>query len=187
MNNNNKSTLIIEGAFRLVEREGTEKLTLEAVAQEAGISKGGLLYHFPSKEALVSGMLRYMGEQFEQKIELAVANDPEPQGRWLRGYIRASLEPDETPQAVYMAITAAVATNRTLLEPLQKANTEWQKRIEESSGDRATATLLRMAADGFWYTEALGFGAMSPELKQEIMELMLKLSKQNSSTENGEN
>ncbi|MEI7555639.1 hypothetical protein [Candidatus Chlorohelix sp.] len=44
-----------------------------------------------------------------------------------------------------------------------------------------------MPADGFWYTEALGFGAIALELKQEVMELMLKLSKQNSSTKSEEN
>ena len=34
---------------------GPAGLVLDAVAADAGISKGGLLYHFPSKEALVEG------------------------------------------------------------------------------------------------------------------------------------
>ena len=36
-----------------IKEEGVVKLTLEAVAQRAGVSKGGLLYHYPSKEALI--------------------------------------------------------------------------------------------------------------------------------------
>ena len=37
--------------------KGVAKLTLEAVAKEAGVSKGGLLYHFSNKEALIEGMI----------------------------------------------------------------------------------------------------------------------------------
>jgi AcrR family transcriptional regulator len=51
---------ILEAATNVVARDGSNKLTLEAVAAEAGVSKGGLLYHFPSKRALLEGMLEVM-------------------------------------------------------------------------------------------------------------------------------
>ena len=41
---------ILSAAANLVLRKGASRMTLEAVAREAGVSKGGLLYHFPSKE-----------------------------------------------------------------------------------------------------------------------------------------
>jgi AcrR family transcriptional regulator len=41
----------------LLSRGGTAAVTLEAVAAAAGVSKGGLLYHFPSKSALYIGLL----------------------------------------------------------------------------------------------------------------------------------
>ena len=47
---------IIHAAFALIRREGVARLTIEAVAQEAGLSKGGVLYHFRSKEALIQAM-----------------------------------------------------------------------------------------------------------------------------------
>ena len=31
-------------------------MTLDVVAQAAGVSKGGLLYHFPSKESLLGAL-----------------------------------------------------------------------------------------------------------------------------------
>ena len=36
---------------------GAVHLTLDAVAERAGVSKGGLLYHFPSKESLLQAMV----------------------------------------------------------------------------------------------------------------------------------
>ena len=44
-------------AAKVIERDGAGHLTLEKVAAEAGVSKGGLLYHYPSKDALLQGLL----------------------------------------------------------------------------------------------------------------------------------
>ena len=41
---------ILEAAERVVTEAGAAHLTLDAVAGKAGVSKGGLLYHFPSKK-----------------------------------------------------------------------------------------------------------------------------------------
>lgn len=53
MNSNSKRSSILLAASIVVKNNGVEKLTLEAVAKEAGVSKGGLLHHFPNKEALI--------------------------------------------------------------------------------------------------------------------------------------
>ena len=42
---------ILDAAEAVVMRDGVRNLTLDAVAQQSSISKGGLLYHFPTKEA----------------------------------------------------------------------------------------------------------------------------------------
>ncbi|MEN9308893.1 MAG: hypothetical protein RL173_2825, partial [Fibrobacterota bacterium] len=47
---------ILQATATLVLAEGPSALTLEAAAKASGISKGGLLYHFPSKEALILGL-----------------------------------------------------------------------------------------------------------------------------------
>src|SRR3954454_9447968 len=48
---------ILDSASELVREVGSGRLTLDAVAERAGLSKGGLLYNFPSKDALLQGML----------------------------------------------------------------------------------------------------------------------------------
>ena len=64
---------------------GISGLTLEAVAREAGVSKGGLLYHFPSKEALISGMIGRLVEGFTEALGRELAREEvSGSGRWLR-------------------------------------------------------------------------------------------------------
>lgn len=54
----NSRTKILDAAAQIIREVGASRLTLDAVAQRAGISKGGLLYNFPSKDALLQGMIQ---------------------------------------------------------------------------------------------------------------------------------
>ena len=48
---------LLDAADHIVASRGVARLTLEEVAREAGVSKGGLLYHFKSKDALTEAMI----------------------------------------------------------------------------------------------------------------------------------
>ena len=48
---------LLDATERSVVDAGSAHLTLDAVAQAAGVSKGGLLYYFPSKTAWLEGMI----------------------------------------------------------------------------------------------------------------------------------
>lgn len=44
---------LLESAVSFASRDGIASLSVNAVAREAGVSKGGLLHHFPNKQALI--------------------------------------------------------------------------------------------------------------------------------------
>ena len=48
---------ILDAAEDLILESGSSGLVLDEVARRAGVSKGGLLYHFGSKAELVSGLI----------------------------------------------------------------------------------------------------------------------------------
>ena len=48
---------LLDAFETLLVSAGSRAATLDAVAAEAQVSKGGLLYHFHSKDELVDGML----------------------------------------------------------------------------------------------------------------------------------
>ena len=72
MAGNNKRAFILEAAAGIVEASGAAHLTIDAVAAAASVSKGGVLYHFPSKQALLeefeSIYLRKLVERFRGNI-----------------------------------------------------------------------------------------------------------------------
>jgi tetracycline repressor-like protein len=81
---------ILEAGYAVAGQSGVAAVTLDAVANRAGVSKGGLLYHFPSKEALVSGMVDGLCRAFAGLADAAASADPVPVGRSARAYLAAS-------------------------------------------------------------------------------------------------
>lgn len=51
------SQQIIDAAIRVLARQGYARTSLLEIAKEAGMSKGALHYHYPSKEALIHAVL----------------------------------------------------------------------------------------------------------------------------------
>src|SRR3954466_1585698 len=91
-------TRILDAAEAIVRARGVAGLTLDAAAKAAGVSKGGLLYHFASKEALITGLLGRMAEWMALDFEACVATQPEGPGQVARAMMAWAFE--LTPEAV---------------------------------------------------------------------------------------
>jgi len=180
---------ILDAAARLVLRDGVAHLTLEAVAAEAGVSKGGLLYHFKTKEALIRGMVAAYVEGFDAEIErlvaAAVAAGEPVAGRWTRAYLRASFDPDPgTPFSGAdirpdhaVSLLAAVANDPSLLAPVREQTGAWQARIEQDGVAPGLATAIRLAADGLAYAELFGFAPPGADLRRQVLDALLRLTR----------
>src|SRR5664279_3032057 len=105
---------ILDAAEQVVLRDGVGHLTLEAAAHEAGLSKGGVLYHFPTRDALVAAMVARIIEQFEDDIAAYLPAPGSPghgrPGAFARAYLRATMEPiSEGEERLGAALLAAAA------------------------------------------------------------------------------
>ena len=76
--------LILTSAARLIGRHGTT-VPVTDIAEAAGVSKGGLLYHFPNKETLLNGVATNLMTQFRSHVEQAATcllyTSPSPRDR----------------------------------------------------------------------------------------------------------
>ena len=182
MKKDNKQTRqnILAAANGLILTQGAEHLTLEAVAQAAGISKGGLLYHFPSKEALVAGLVVYLVDDFSADLARQLAQERaatgDAPGGWLRAFVKASFQPSQDVQSLDAGMMAASLTNPALLEPLRQKYAEWQAQAEQDGIDPAVATLVRLATDGLWLADLLNLAPPGGELREGVLAKLLELS-----------
>ena len=65
----NRRRELLDAAIAVIRRDGAQALTLDAVAAEAGVSKGGVLYHFGSKRALIDGLVDCWLDDFEARLD----------------------------------------------------------------------------------------------------------------------
>ncbi|AEG60407.1 TetR/AcrR family transcriptional regulator [Desulforamulus ruminis] len=164
---------ILTAASDIIRNQGLERLTLEAVAKEAGLSKGGLLYHFPSKEALITGMVEELNSNYAADIQERVTNDSRAKGKWSRAYVESTFSGLEDGFPMSSALSAVLFTNPKLLEEMQTQYGIWQRNIENDGINPVRASIARLTADGLWFSEVFGLSPLDQKLRERVFhELM---------------
>jgi AcrR family transcriptional regulator len=161
---------ILAAAEDVVIRDGVARLTIDAAAHEAGLSKGGVLYHFGTRDALVAAMVDRLITSFHDDLDAAAASDDGP-GSLARRYVQASFAigaDHEREARLGAALLAAMAAQPALLAPLQKDFDDLQGNLVDDGIDPVEATIARLAADGIWLASLFGFGEVSAELRDAV-------------------
>lgn len=175
-NSQRTTTLILEAAERLIIRSGVEKATIDEVAREAGISKGGVLHHFPSKEAIIVGLIGMLIARFEAEVEARRALDPEPRGSFARAYLKVVTERDDNCAAVSFALKAMFHNCPQLQQLVREANARWQKNIEQDGIDPVHGSVVRLATDGLWLAKSHKITIPSEVHRSALMQHLIELT-----------
>lgn len=161
---------ILDAADALIRESGVNRMTLDAVAARAGLSKGGLLYNFPSKDALLRGMVERFGGTLKTPSAGSVASRI--------AEIRLSkLEtlPDEEHRASH-SMLAAIAENPTLLEPIRDAHAALWAEIKAKDKDPDTALLAWLAVEGLCFFELFATSPLSAEERARTIDRLKALA-----------
>ncbi|WP_435101856.1 TetR family transcriptional regulator [Arhodomonas sp. AD133] len=169
---------ILRAAADIVQHRGIARLTLDAVAETAGLSKGGLIYHFPSKEALLAAMVEKLITVTERDIDAHRENDTAP-GSWTRGYL-AACSPDnanaEADNRLAVAVLAATAGEPHLLAPMRERQSQWRTALGADGIPVDDALVVRLAADGLWMNDLFGIPVVSEAERRLVLERLTELS-----------
>lgn len=166
-------TKLVEAAAEVVIQRGLPGLTLEMVARKAGVSKGGLIYHFPNKQTLIEGLHAYLLDEFEEMIQGFIDADPEPRGRFLRSYVKASVAGRTKTARLFGAFAVAMGHDDSLsaiwrdwLHRQLKKN----KMTELSVAEKA----IRYAADGLWMEDCTGVQLATRKQRQAVVDYLVE-------------
>jgi AcrR family transcriptional regulator len=171
---------ILDAASTIILEKGAEALTLEAVALQAGMSKGGLLYHFSSKRKLIEGMIDRLISETQNEIEKKMQENG---GKFLQAYIDITICPHPLYQKLSCALFAAIANEPDLIHPLQFCFQVWQERIAADAPSPEIGTLIRLAMDGLWLSELFDFAPPPPMLREKMVEVIHSIIIQQNDTD----
>lgn len=150
---------ILAAAVAILRDPNGPNLTLESAARAAGLTKPGLMYHFPTKVALVQGVIEYVMSQWVVRLKETLGNPLEESSSAERiaAYVDTVVGyPDYDLADLAVFFNAAYRTEMTavwvtLMEP-------WITIRDDVTGDeRSRLMAARLAADGFWFASAGGW------------------------------
>lgn len=144
---------VLDAFQRVIIERGERAATLDAVAADAGVSKGGLLYHFASKADLVAGLL--------ERLDVLTIEDAEqmrsaPEGI-VRHFLRSSTVVDTAFDRAFIAVARLAQSGQhpEASEAIASLETHWMALINEEVHDTALSRLILLASDGLYYNSAL--------------------------------
>lgn len=176
MRSNSRRHELLASASYIVEHLGMEKLTLESVAKHAGVSKGGLLHHFPNKEAIVTAMIEEFGDTFFSELQQKSSESIDKAGKWSRAYIETTFHDSKTTAALSTALLAVLFSKPELLAAYNKKNNILQEDILNDGIDPVNAAIIKLATDGLWFSEIFGVRILDQDIRNQVEERLMKMS-----------
>jgi AcrR family transcriptional regulator len=167
---------LLDAAEAVIARQGIGSLTLDAVAAEARVSKGGLLHHFSTKDRLVEALVRRCAEDWRERYTAAHDETPDGPGRMARALVGMCLADDElwTEQLRRRssAVFAALAQNPALIEPMRVVYTDLHRRIAADGLPPGVGEAAVITMDGLWLNWVLGLVPIDAAMKARLQKAL---------------
>ena len=160
---------ILDAAQHVAARDGAAHLTLDAVAREIGMTKGGVLYNFPTKANLLQGMLERMVETFGRIVEERVAaSGPEVRNPTLRATLEAYDYLERLDSNLFTAILAVAVNDPDLVEPVRALKNRLQAQVMAEAADPDLAMVVMVAIDGLHFERMMRLPPTDPKQRAQI-------------------
>lgn len=155
----------------LVLTEGERAATLDAVAAQAGVSKGGLLYHFPHRQALVDAAMARCEELAREDLDRLTAS---PAGA-AREFLTTSLYEDSPlDRSLGVAFRLVQAREPGARETCERVTGDWYGVILADVRDPVIATAVLSMGDGLYQQAAMGLLPEDSRGRHAILDRLLE-------------
>ncbi|GAA3020703.1 TetR/AcrR family transcriptional regulator [Microbacterium dextranolyticum] len=164
---------VLDAFERLLMDDGERAATMDATARAAGVSKGGLLYHFSSKDALEAGLLSRVEDLVTADLE-AMRSAPEgPVAFFLRTSV---MDDDLLDRALIATSRLAQGGHQEASETLRRVRSRWEDALRPHVRDDAALDLVLLVSDGLYYNNALtGTSLVGPVPRGPALEALIAL------------
>ncbi|WP_114166979.1 TetR/AcrR family transcriptional regulator [Exiguobacterium sp. TNDT2] len=149
-----KKQSLLRTAAAIIQQDGIQQLSMERLAKRAGITKGGVLYHFDSKSNLLQQMNKMAIEEFETRINQHLTDAPYP---FTRAYALATLDYLAAEDADLIAVFISSQEDKMSGKLWTDASLRWDEQFAADGLDADRVLELRLLCDGFWFAMTYGY------------------------------
>jgi len=170
----NSREKILAAAADVARESGPGSLSLDAVASRAGVSKGGLLYNFPTKAKLMQGLVEGYLRDFGQALESARTNDDGENP--LAVYIRLSANDCEDTQPSASWIFSAIAEDPDFMTPIKTFKRQLFERLKGETKDLKSLLICYLAIEGLRSMNLFDSDVLSPDERRLLVSSLLEIA-----------
>jgi AcrR family transcriptional regulator len=165
--------LVLEAFENLLVTEGERAATMDATARAAGVSKGGLLYHFGSKDALEAGLLERLHVLVDEDLERMRTAAEGP----VAYFVRTSAMSDDVLDRAFVAVSRlAQGGHAAAGAALRAIRDRWADALRAHVASEAALDLVMLVSDGLYFNNALGGdGVAGPTPTGAAMDALLEI------------
>jgi AcrR family transcriptional regulator len=164
---------ILDAALAIVVKAGACQLTIDGVAERSKVSKGGVLYHFPDKASLLSGLLeRHMDRQ------AAIFREAEEEyGSTTRGRLHAaiSVTAKRTNAHAMLPFLGILALEPSLLERPREKGAQFINALRKDRAQFTKTLIVLLANAGLGLSEVLGTITLKPAERKAVVAALHRL------------
>jgi AcrR family transcriptional regulator len=163
---------LLEVALDIIKEQGVGSVTYEALAERSGLSKGGVLYHFPNREEMNRAIREHVRSRYRDARYAATQALPEGPSRELKGWAIAALHNRSRLDLVSAKIMSSGMWNTD--EGLAHHRERFEQISRGVGFDRAA--LVYLATEGLWFLELLGFAPFTEKQRQRVVLMLLSIA-----------
>lgn len=158
----NARTRVMRAAAEIVAESGVAGVTYEAVAERAGMTRSGVVYHFPSKRDLLAGAHEHFAQQWHEQTAARLPTTFEDATAEAR--LRAFVQQHATvAHENLVEVLAQMTGDRAARELWSDIEARWAPLPDATDPVSLRHFAARLAAHGLWLHQVV----REPELTQE--------------------
>ncbi|MEQ8449370.1 MAG: TetR/AcrR family transcriptional regulator [Nitratireductor sp.] len=151
---------ILKAAADVAREAGIGHFSLDAVAARAGLSKGGLLYNFPSKSKLLEALVEDHLAAVEAELNDHAARSAGRPNALAASFLAVARDQERLRDEQPSGLLAALAEDPSFLEPVLRFNRQTLTRMTATASDPQMALVAFLAIEGLRLTRLLGLNVL---------------------------
>lgn len=164
----------LQAALKIIARDGPSRLTLEAIAREAGMSKGAVTHHFHLKESVIKALLDQQADYLDEFAHRYVAKHGAKTSQpALAAQIATNKEAIRASYPVAFAVLGALVMDPSLLSVALERDVKGVEALKAEAADPQLALLRWVAARGLAWLSLLGLCPFSNKERDALFDRLL--------------
>lgn len=168
---------VLQAAERIVQRQGAGNLTYDQLVKESGVTRGGITYHFPTKDLLLRALMERDMQQWEAMEKNLRPRIDNQEAADLIGSMRAMTRTSDEQRRFVAGMLSAITHDQELLEPIREMNRE-RYEGQKGSPKEVNLMILELAAAGLFWQDITRCHEVPEAMRKKVIARLEALAKE---------